>query len=616
MKKTVRLAMVGLLLAILQLTGNVTIAKDINPATAKQLGAYYMSVMTGKTVAEEGQVHLVHTFSNPNMDIPSAYVFNISGQGMVIVSGSDLCYPILGYSAEGELDTARIAPSFLAYFGDIAGRIGHAQRNDQPMFRNMDKIEAEWDALRNHALQPDPKASQWLVDACWDQGQIYYPTYNAMCPSGPDQWGYTGYAYVGCVATAMAQIMHYWKYPDHGNGYIGYSCYLNRGESYETYIGYLDINLNEHTYDYANMPNANLSPYSPTTQINACALLCYHCGVSVRMQYGFSGSGTQSSYVADAMVNKFRYSSDATFLRRSTIHNYESASETMLYTDDEWIGMMHEEIDAQRPIYFSGYSVIGSGRDAGGHAFVADGYLHNQPDKFHFNWGWGGTPNTWSDLRLGDLNASGYNFYFGQAMVKGLHPREDEVVCQPVTELSVEEASATSANLTWESGEGQRYWRVGYGLESDSASYMEVESTVTNFTAQGLQPGKWYVAKVQGRCNHSCTYPNGVTAHDTVLWSDWSDTVRFYVGQEPLAIEEASAQQISLMPNPAHDHVVITLPSEGCEVEIYAADGRRVARLHAPSIQMEANISNYAPGTYLVKVIGPKGTSTQKLIVR
>ena len=75
-------------------------------------------------------------------------------------------------------------------------------------------IEDEWNDLKYEKLCPikHTKASEWLMDNKWGQGCVYYPTYNKMCPY-KDQDGYRMTAYVGCVATAMSQIMHYWKYP-------------------------------------------------------------------------------------------------------------------------------------------------------------------------------------------------------------------------------------------------------------------------------------------------------------------------------------------------------------------------------------------------------------------
>ena len=57
----------------------------------------------------------------------------------------------------------------------------------------------------------------------WDQGSPY----NMYCPE--DDAGPGGHAWVGCVATAMAQIMYYWRYPETGTGQ---HCYIPGNYSY------------------------------------------------------------------------------------------------------------------------------------------------------------------------------------------------------------------------------------------------------------------------------------------------------------------------------------------------------------------------------------------------
>lgn len=424
-----KIAVSVLLLFAVMFSASKVYAENISESTARQLGAYFMSVMSGQQQAEPAQLTLVYTFMNPTQDIPSAWIFNVKGQGFVIMSASDFCYPVLGYSTEGMIDETRIAPALLAYFGEAARRISYAQDQSVSLFNDTKGIAIEWNELYNHTLVSLPaKATYWLMDEAWDQGENYNPTYNLLCPHGTDANGNTAYCYTGCVATAMSMIMHYWKYPVTGKGYIGYNCYINEGTELQQYWDYIDINLNNVHYDYDKMPN-QLTHSSTQEEINAVALLNYHAGVSVKMGYGFDGSGTQSTYVPDALTKKFKYES-ATYVNRTNV-NYQNMTETPRYSDDEWIKMCTDEIVAGHPIYYSAYSRSGSGRDAGGHAFVLDGFHPSNANKAHFNWGWGGAPNTWSDLRNGDLSVpasyGGYNFNFGQAMVYRILPPADSI---------------------------------------------------------------------------------------------------------------------------------------------------------------------------------------------
>ena len=396
-----------------QLFGTKVYAANIDEVTARQLGTYYLSVMSNGKVADESQISLVYEFMNPDLNIPAAYVFNVEDQGFVIVSGSDLWYPILGYSTEGLLNVDKMAPAFKEYFDGLCEYIIYSQNTGEPLIEDIDK---EWDELRYQKLpeMKNAKATNWLLDNKWGQGEANNPTYNKLCPH-KTVGGVEQYSYVGCVATAMSQIMHYWKYPvEPVKDYIGYNCYLDG-----SYYDYVDIDMSEVTYDYDHMP-IQLTSSSTEEEINATALLCYHAGVSVKMSYGLEGSGALSEDVPTAFRDVFLYDSLAEMKVRANLNN--NGTQTTLIGNDEWVDILTTEIEAGRPMYYAGYSVSGTGRDAGGHAFVCDG-KHPTNGKFHFNWGWDGMPNVWSDVRNNSLAASSYDFKYHQRAIIKLQPR-------------------------------------------------------------------------------------------------------------------------------------------------------------------------------------------------
>lgn len=125
------------------------------------------------------------------------------------------------------------------------------------------------------------------------------------------------------------------------------------------------------TYDWDNMVAKPTVTSSPEQQ-NAVAVLSYHCGVSLDMQYGNLSSGAYPSAVAGSLTTYFGYSNDIMAATRD------------YYTDEQWKLILKEEINAGRPILYSGWDVYG-----GGHGFICDGYDNN--DYFHFNWGWSGS---------------------------------------------------------------------------------------------------------------------------------------------------------------------------------------------------------------------------------
>jgi len=220
-----------------------------------------------------------------------------------------------------------------------------------------------------------------LLTCTWDQGAYY----NALCPA--DGAGPAGHVVTGCVATAMAQTMFYYRFPTtglHSNTY-------NAGSTY----GYLTANPGTTTYDWnAMQDNLNASN-------TAVATLIYHCGVTVNMNYGPAGSSANMSDAAYAMKYYFKYGTITEHLRFG-------------YSDANWIAMLKTELNAKRPVMYSGDDTGGGG----GHAFVCDGF--DVSNNFHFNWGWSGYYNGY--FAMSDLNAGGYHFNDNQAAYVNIYP--------------------------------------------------------------------------------------------------------------------------------------------------------------------------------------------------
>ncbi len=165
----------------------------------------------------------------------------------------------------------------------------------------------------------------------------------------------------GCVATAMAQIMKHYNYPEHGTGV---NTYTSNGVS-------ISSNFSEHAYQWDKMLNSYNYWGNGDEAEAAVALLMRDCGVALEMNYSAQASSAANSMVAYALMTYFGYDKAMENLYRSD------------FTDDEWEDKIVSELAAGHPVFYSGAS---SG--SGGHAFVCDGYDGN--GYFHFNWGWGG----------------------------------------------------------------------------------------------------------------------------------------------------------------------------------------------------------------------------------
>jgi hypothetical protein len=156
----------------------------------------------------------------------------------------------------------------------------------QPARAQIERDRAEWQAYSTpfeqfHRYMESVKATQPLDDTQdvgplittnWHQGTPY----NNDCPMGTN-----GRCVVGCVATAMSQILAFWHSPASGTGSHSYTWSGDYSCGGHTGGGVLSADYSD-PYDWANMPNAVYTS-SPQAQQDAVAELCYEVGVSVNM---------------------------------------------------------------------------------------------------------------------------------------------------------------------------------------------------------------------------------------------------------------------------------------------------------------------------------------------
>ncbi len=359
-------------------------AASVDVEEARLLGLHFMKA---NTRVENVQAVLAYT-ARDGQDRACFYVFSLIPKGFVVVSANACARPILGYATEGSFSMDGISEGLMTFFENYKNDISYAIENHL----NPDpQIVADWEMLKatGRLSQRAERRVGPLVKTTWHQTQLY----NNQCPNDPE--GYNGHVKSGCVANAMAQVMRYWEWPQTGTGSHTYTHY-----SYGT----MTANFGETQYHFEKMP-LFLDYTSPQSEVDAIALLQYHAGVSVEMNYGPSGSGAYSPDVPDALHDFFRYASDMHFEYRDD------------YSNTEWINMLKEEFDAGRPLYYSAYSPTKDGA-RGGHAFVCDGYDEN--DFMHFNWGWQGFDNGFFSIDAMNITHHGYNY--DHSAIFDLHP--------------------------------------------------------------------------------------------------------------------------------------------------------------------------------------------------
>ena len=285
------------------------------------------------------------------------FVFNVGDHAFVIIAGDDAHRPVIGYSAESAFDASNIPPALAYYLDGVAECMSQLRQ----AIATPD-VAAEWESVLRHGRlisRHGGRGTGYFCQTKWNQD---YP-YNCLCPADPAGSG--GHTYVGCLATAMSQLMRFWAYPAKGNGS---HCY-NHSD-----YGQICADFGNTDYDWDNMPNV-LNNSSSEAEKLATGTLCFHAGVTIDMGYGPDGSGGASGPIPGAMHQYFNYSEANVQLRRND------------FETETWKTMVREQFDMGWPMYYGGC------QDGGCHAFVCDGY--DDFDMFHFNLGWGGSSDGW-----------------------------------------------------------------------------------------------------------------------------------------------------------------------------------------------------------------------------
>lgn len=362
--KSFNIPTITLLLALM-LPALCARAADVDAVMAGARATAFLKARTaGRLASASPVVRLAHVEPSSRFaGKADFYVFNGNeGEAFVIVSGEDRAEAVLGYG-EGSLDMNNLPCNLQAWLMHY-------------------KEQIDW--LRDHpeARVEIPKRAQGVVIepllvCTWSQGEPYYN----QCPVYKNKRCVTG-----CIATAMAQVLYYWKYPDSLPDLPSYTS--------NTY-GITVPSLPSTDLHWDGMLDGYHRLYT-AEQGDAVAVLMRYCGQASSMDYGTNGSG---SFIWNQMVGMqmFGYSMGARVMHRDE------------HSADDWNAMMLEDLSNHYPILYTG-----QGED-GGHAFVIDGY---DGHDYHINWGWEGAGNGYFAL---DAFIVGENdFTWNQQMVHGL----------------------------------------------------------------------------------------------------------------------------------------------------------------------------------------------------
>lgn len=400
--------------------------------------------------------------------IATAYIFNIKGgEGYRILSADDAAYAVLGYSDTGSIDPNNMSPELKWWLEQLGAQMEYY------ISKGATSGETAPEYAPMAAIEPLTK-SKWNQDA----------PFNDECPTIGSLKTYTG-----CVATSMAQVMYYHKYPEKGTGSNSY--YWDAGRKT------ISMDFSANAFDWNNMLDRYTRGDYTTVQSDAVAYLMKSCGYSVDMNYGTDASGAQGVTISYALKNYFGYDQNV------------NAKFRVVYSATEWANMIYDNLKNCGPVILNGHPY-----ESAGHSFICDGY--DGQGYFHFNWGWGGMSDGWYLLECMNPESQGIGgaamgsaFNYGLNGIFGIQKPTGEPAEQQYSNMLMYGACTASVSGNQISFTRTSWYPNGWYAASDHTIRVNVGiiiepidgtpgSTVTRsgrlfgYTSVSLSPGSYY----------------------------------------------------------------------------------------------------------------------------
>lgn len=350
-------------------------AQMVSPDEAARIARNWITVIIDETGGwgenESAAIQPIEDFMNEERKL--GYFCNVKPEGYIIISLRRELSPVKAYSSMGYFDPSAesagvdiLKTSMELVLDTIESRLGPIATVTKAALKPLLEIDYSeaWDAVYDY-IPGTWKKSKPMENgkANYQEGEVMllgnnwhqYPPYNEFCPYMGCSQTSNGRAFVGCVATAGAQIMYHWSWPPYGLSPYGDS------------------------YDWPNMQDV-VTTSSPQVVINAVAEISYEVATAVNMNFGCEGSGATMYAMEGVFENYFRYSTACNTVWRSD------------YNATTWFESIKTQLNLNRPME---YGITG-------HAIVCDGWQEiGSPavKQYHMNWGWTATSNdTWYTL--------------------------------------------------------------------------------------------------------------------------------------------------------------------------------------------------------------------------
>ncbi len=528
-----------------------------------------VSESKAKTVAENflyehinsaSTLHFIKSFSVSQQNLPLYYVF-IAENGFILISANDAFFPVMGYGKNQPEDASDFPPQFKFWMLQYQRQITQVVKANTTISK---KIKKAWDKYSAKSFIPGNNYTQVepLIHTKWSQDCFY----NDMFPA--DTNGPCDHVWVGCVATAMGQLMKYYNFPKNGSG----------THSYSTPYGILSADFGSTFYNWTIMN------YHVTGEDNAVAELLFHCAISVDSQIFPYGTGAWDFDARDAFVNYFGYQSDAQFIWRDS------------YSGD-WKALLRSELDQHRPIIYGG---VDNTTDAG-HTFICDGY--QDTDFFHFNWGWNGSYDGY--YYIDTLTAGGNTFDIQHDAIVNLRPVLPEIIDFNPPENLTGTANANNVFLTWDAATYPGTLELlGYNVYRNNILINPAIINSTEYNDTGVPPGV-----------HQYKVKPVYIGEEPDIFASTEVTV------EGNGIADQLAANFEIYPNPVSDFLTINPKiwnDKITSVSVLNQSGASVYKAGTGAIMdnpFKIDLSAFASGIYILRITASSGIYSDKLVI-
>lgn len=286
-------------------------------------------------------------------DMENVSVYAGRQNGYVVVSKSEGMPEILGYGSAklNAKDMPEGMKWLIGYYNSIAEAVDAGRMNAPRAVKPA------------HAIEP-------LIKTTWDQDAPFWDMLPAV---ENEETGKKDTVVVGCLATAVSQIMYYHKWPERGQGSATWKCKV---------LGDMSADFSNSVYDWNNMLLTYGTEHEESKEAtDAVALLCRDVAFACKSNFNTKanqGTGGVATDAAYALVHNFGYDKG--------IHIGVASH----YSEEEWAAILYKELEEGRPIQYTG---MAGSIQLSGHAFILDGI--NEEGLYHVNWGWRGRSNNY-----------------------------------------------------------------------------------------------------------------------------------------------------------------------------------------------------------------------------